>query len=203
MTVKVIKLGISNIGSLINMLEYLDVKYEVCTTPKDLEGASRILLPGVGSFDAAMHELTTSGMKVALLDLLENKSIPTLGICLGMQLLLNGSEEGRLPGLGLIDGKCKKFISTSTLKVPHMSWNAVESERKSNLLKGINNPRFYFVHSYYAELKSDNNLMLSAVYGKKFAAGIRKKNIVGVQFHPEKSHKFGMALIENFLERPI
>lgn len=200
MSVKVIKLGTSNIGSLINMLEYLDVSYEIVSCPSNLKDATKILLPGVGSFDAAMKELTDTGLNHALLECLENKSIPILGICLGMQLLLNGSDEGRLPGLGLIEGHCIKFTATANLKVPHMAWNAVKDEGGTKLLSGLTDPRFYFVHSYYAQVKHDQNIIFSATYGKKFAAGVRKENIVGVQFHPEKSHKFGLKLMSNFLE---
>ena len=200
MTVKILKIGVSNIGSLANMLDYLDVEFDICINAKELKSASKIIMPGVGSFDAAMLSIKETGVDEELKEISAKFQTPILGICLGMQLLLGSSDEGLMSGLKLIDGQCKKFEPSSDFKVPHMSWNSVKQISDSKLLEGLTNPRFYFVHSYYAVPKNRDNVLLTSTYGIEFAAAIKKDNLVGVQFHPEKSHKFGATLIKNFLE---
>lgn len=190
-----------NLGSVLNMLKYIGVPSQIVDDPVVLEKAEKILLPGVGSFDQAMKRIKESGF----LEVLNHKALtektPILGICLGMQLLTNESEEGKLPGLGWIDAETIRFPKNSGLKVPHMGWNLVYPSTDSPLTKKLpKESRFYFVHSYYVKVANEENSILKADYGIKFDAAIQKENIYGAQFHPEKSHKFGMQLLKNFAE---
>ena len=203
MDVVVVDYGLGNLWSVRNAFEFVGANVIVSSDPAEVAGAKRLVLPGVGSFGAGMRNLREGGLVDALNEAVVNRGIPLLGICLGMQMLLNSSEEGQLNGLGLIEGGCKKFKHSSDLKVPHMSWNRVIDEGRSNLLSGIKDPRFYFVHSYYAEPLKEEHIMFSTIYGKKFASGIKRDNILGVQFHPEKSHKYGLSLMQNFLNDSI
>tara|TARA_Y100001970_G_C14085544_1_gene777095 strand:+ start:213 stop:827 length:615 start_codon:yes stop_codon:yes gene_type:complete len=188
-----------NIGSVKNMLKYLDIEHEICDTPEKLEGAKKILLPGVGSFDEAILNIK----KLSLKEILDKKAlrekIPILGICLGMQILTKYSEEGKQDGLGWIEGKTKKFDLPDKLSIPHMGWNTINIKKKTKLTKDFDNSfKFYFVHSYYVELENEENCLSKTNYGKDFNSIINYKNIFGAQFHPEKSHKFGMTLLRNF-----
>ena len=199
--ITIIDYGIGNLGSVLNMLKRIGVEGEVKSDLESIKDASKLILPGVGAFDTAMKKINKSNLtNVLKLKALEEK-IPIMGICLGMQLLMNLSEEGIEPGLGLIDGEVKKFsFENSSLKVPHMGWNYVHMSKKDDpIIKGLDQSKFYFVHSYYVKVKDDNNSLLKTNYGIKFDSGVRKDNIFGFQFHPEKSHKFGMKLFENFV----
>ncbi len=199
--ITIIDYGIGNLGSILNMLKRIGVEGEVKSDLESIKDASKLILPGVGAFDTAMKKINKSNLtNVLKLKALEEK-IPIMGICLGMQLLMNLSEEGIEPGLGLIDGEVKKFsFENPHLKVPHMGWNYVHMSQKDDpIINGLDQSKFYFVHSYYVKVKDDNNSLLKTNYGIKFDSGVRKDNIFGFQFHPEKSHKFGMKLFENFV----
>lgn len=198
----VIDYGAGNIGSVLNMIKHVGGTAVVAKDAAGVKSAKKILLPGVGSFDNAMKRL-------AQLDLIEplkeraHAGIPFLGICLGMQLLANRSEEGTLEGLGLIPGKVRRFRfegDAASLKVPHMGWNRVTPTGEHPLTTGLGpNARFYFVHSYYFDCENPDNAMLRSFYGVPFTSGVQRGNVMGVQFHPEKSHRFGMQLIKNFV----
>ena len=189
-----------NLGSIQNMLKKLGVKSIVSSSPEDILQAEKLLLPGVGHFSRAMENLE----RYELIDVLNQKVIhektPILGICLGMQLMTEYSEEGNCKGLGWIKAKTEKFVSfeKSGLKVPHMGWNEVSFKNNHFLSKELTDPRFYFVHSYRVMCESADSVLCTTNYGGEFHSGIQHENILGVQFHPEKSHAFGMKLLENF-----
>jgi len=199
--ITIINYGLGNLGSIVNMLNKLGVNSLITSSVSEISSAEKILLPGVGSFDHAINEINQRGFseildKKALID-----KVPFLGICLGMQLLTNSSEEGKLPGLGYINAKTLKFrFSDDKLKVPHMGWNSTELETPSKLTLEMENMenRFYFVHSYYVQCLNPINSIAKSFHGIKFDSMIQNENIYGAQFHPEKSHKFGMKLFENF-----
>ncbi len=195
--ITIIDLG-GNVGSIFNMLKKVNVKSRITSDICDIETAERIILPGVGSFDNSMNKLHSKKLK----DILSKKAlidkIPILGICLGMQLFTKGSEEGILPGLCWIDAETIKF--KTNLRVPHMGWNTLTHKDEpifKNMPKG---ERFYFIHSYHVVCNDTSNVIAITNYGYDFASAIQKDNIIGVQFHPEKSHKFGMTLLKNFSE---
>lgn len=202
--VAIIDYGIGNIESIKNMLKKIGAKdVFLASQPSGLEKADRFILPGVGSFDAGMDLLNHSGLRKELDKQILEYRKPILGICLGMQMLGEESEEGKLKGLGYLEFKCKKlcFEKDTKLKVPHMGWDYVEIMRKGNtLIKDFYEPsKFYFVHSYYAVCEHTENILMTCEYGEKITAAVFKQNIYGVQFHPEKSHKYGKKLFENFL----
>ena len=193
-----------NLGSIQNMLKKIRVESVITSNPEEIAGASKIILPGVGSFDQGMINLINLQIK----DIIDKKvtvdKIPVLGICLGMQLMTLRSEEGTLQGLGWIDAETIRFSFDNPVqfKSPHMGWNFIKKHKESNLLRNINpESRFYFVHSYYVRLNSPSDILTSTVYEREFTSSFEKGNIIGVQFHPEKSHKFGMALLKNFAEQ--
>lgn len=200
--IAIINYGLGNLGSIANMLKVIGEKSVITADPEKIKAADKIILPGVGAFDAGMSNLAQTG----LIDTIKAEAAagkPILGICLGMQLLGNGSEEGELPGLGLIDFSCKKFTIPEelNLKVPHMGWDVVEFKKDVPLLKNIEGrQRYYFVHTYHAVAANEENVMMTCDYGYEFACAVCKDNVYGVQFHPEKSHDFGMRLLENFVK---
>ena len=197
--IHIISLGLGNIGSVENMFKRLGVETVLCSTPDQLKDAEKIVLPGVGSFDHGMASLMNLGLQKALVEkvLIEKKKI--LGICLGMQLLTLDSEEGSLKGLGLVNAKTKKFISTPSIKVPHMGWNGISIVKESSLTLSLpKDTRFYFVHSYYVECLDPRDVLIKAHHGRDFDAAFEHENIFGVQFHPEKSHRYGMQFLEEF-----
>lgn len=189
-----------NLGSVQNMFKRIGVKSQISSDKLEIEKADKILLPGVGAFDNAMKRLNQSGLKEVLDYKALDQKVPVLGICLGMQLLTNSSEEGMEKGFGWIDAKTLKFkFSDSNMKVPHMGWNIVKPSSNSLLTTNLpNESRFYFVHSYYVKVKEETNSILKTNYGLEFDSAIQRDNIYGAQFHPEKSHKFGMQLFTNF-----
>jgi imidazole glycerol-phosphate synthase subunit HisH len=198
--ITVIDYGMGNLGSIRNMFKRIKVESEITGEVEKIAAAEKILLPGVGAFDAAMQKIKDAG----LLDILNKKAleekVPTLGICLGMQLLTSSSEEGKLPGLGWIDARTVKFnFTNNSLKIPHMGWNTVNIKKESPLIENLpEEPRFYFVHSYYISCNNNSDVLTTTHYGIDFHSIIQHENIYGAQFHPEKSHKFGMKLLENF-----
>ncbi len=189
-----------NIGSMLNMFKRVGVKAKVESEPEAILKANKIVLPGVGAFDAAMGRIN---QKPGLLEVLNQKAniekVPILGVCLGMQLLTNSSEEGKRAGLGWIDGIVKRFPTDLEIKVPHIGWNTAKPTQKSKLVHGLGElPRYYFVHSYFVHVIDRSHAVMESFYGLEFDSAIEKENIMGVQFHPEKSHKYGMKILENF-----
>jgi imidazole glycerol-phosphate synthase subunit HisH len=198
----IVNYGLGNIRAFVNVYNQLAIPFTVATKSDDLRIASKIILPGVGTFDNAMERLERSGMREMLGELVLKRNVPVLGICIGMQILACLSEEGRLPGLGWIDGEVKK-IDTSTLsqstRLPHMGWNDVQPTRESRLFKHLEQPpRFYFLHSYFLQCRKCKDVLAVTDYGGQFTCAVNSGNIFGVQFHPEKSHKFGIQLLKNF-----
>ena len=204
MNVNIIDSGYGNIGSVINMLKKVDVAARVCTDSKLIKNASHIILPGVGSFDAGIKGLYERGFYDVIQNEIKTYQIPVLGICLGMQLLFNGSEEGFTSGLGIFDNKLEKIDPTNsdqTLKVPHMGWNFVNFSENSKLGNGFQeDARFYFVHSYFCKNTKYSYCKGFTNYGNDFTSVVEKDNFFGVQFHPEKSLNFGIKLFKNFLQ---
>jgi glutamine amidotransferase len=190
-----------NLGAIINMFKRIGAQTCIAEKPEDLAGASKIILPGVGTFDTGMQNLNSGGWIEMLNRKVLKEKVPTLGICLGMQLMTKGSEEGKLAGLGWVAGETKRFnFDDKNIKVPHMGWNKVRLNKISSLLtqKPGEEKRFYFAHSYYVTVENDSYALLKTQYGIDFTSAIEKDNILGVQFHPEKSHRFGMELLTNF-----
>lgn len=205
--ITIVDYGMGNLGSIQNMFSYIGVTSRISSNLQELSDAEKILLPGVGAFDAAMERINSSGIK----DVLDQKAlvdkVPILGICLGMQLLTKGSDEGKLPGLGWVPAYSHKFEFKEKLPVPHMGWNEVHDSNPNPLSKGLDTialdgdkPRFYFVHSFHVQVEDSKHSIMRTEYGIGFDSAIRSKNILGCQFHPEKSHKFGMTLLKNFAE---
>tara|TARA_B100001758_G_C18414488_1_gene618408 strand:- start:2217 stop:2831 length:615 start_codon:yes stop_codon:yes gene_type:complete len=200
----IIDYGSGNVQAIATIYKNLNIEYKVITNPNDLKKASKLILPGVGAFDATMRQLIKSGIKDELNNLVINKKIPILGICVGLQIMGFGSEEGELAGLGWIAGKVKKFdcsILKIKPKLPHMGWNTIKDINDHPLFNGIDHDfGFYFVHSYYFECESEENVLAISNYGKDFSSAIFSENIFGTQFHPEKSHGNGFLLFKNFAD---
>lgn len=204
MMITIIDYNMGNIASVENMLKKIGCNTQVTSEPSVLKNAEKIILPGVGAFDYGVKNLKDLG----LFDVLKEKVIelktPLLGICLGMQLLTQDSEEGSLPGLAFFKAHTKRFPSDycgQKQKIPHMGWNYVYPRVDSPLFKNcLEDMRFYFVHSYFVDCGEESDILATTEYGNSFASVIRNGNIYGVQFHPEKSHKFGMNLLKNFVE---
>lgn len=198
----IVNYGLGNLGSIVNMLRKAGVQAQVSADPALIKGADKLILPGVGAFDTGMGNLRAGGLIEALsLAVLEDK-VPVLGICLGMQLLMEQSEEGSLPGLGWIKGRTVRFDfaghGCAPRPVPHMGWNNLKIEKSSRVLEAAGpTARFYFVHSYHVECERED-VLATAEYGYPFPAVVNKGNITGVQFHPEKSHRYGLALMRAF-----
>ena len=195
----IIDYGMGNIGSIENMLKRINTSSIITSNIDTLNQCNKLILPGVGAFDQGMQSLNDMGLISYLNDFVIEQNKPILGICLGMQLFANSSEEGSLPGLGWIKGKAKKFVFNDyDIKVPHMGWNTIEPNNSILFENLPDEKRFYFVHSYYYECEDKKNIISSTDYGIKFASAINKNNIWGTQFHPEKSHICGMKLLDNF-----
>ncbi|MES2330150.1 MAG: imidazole glycerol phosphate synthase subunit HisH [Bacteroidota bacterium] len=197
----IVDYGMGNLGSVANMFKKVGAQAKVSSDLEEINKASKILLPGVGAFDTAMNRINDAGMNEVLNYKALKEKVPVLGICLGMQLLTAGSEEGVLPGLGWINAKTYNFSGriNNELKIPHMGWNIAEIEQNTAITKRYQGEiRFYFVHSYFVQVDDESNSMMKTNYGLTFDSAIVKDNIFGAQFHPEKSHKFGMTLFENF-----
>ena len=197
----VVDCGISNTGSVLNMLRRLGVAAEATSDPERVAAAERLLLPGVGAFDAGMEQLEARGL-VAPLEAARAAGTPVLGLCLGMQLMTRGSDEGVRPGLGWFDATTRRLEPDDpALKVPHMGWNRVEACKSSKLFALDGPPqRFYFVHSYYVDADDDRDVLARTWHGHSFCSAVERDNLAGVQFHPEKSHRFGLELLRRFCE---
>jgi glutamine amidotransferase len=200
--ITIINYGIGNLGSMLNMFKRIGVQVRTESDPDVIRSAVKLVLPGVGSFDAAMQQINE---RPGLREVLEHKAlveqVPVLGVCLGMQLLTGCSEEGRLPGLGWIPGTTQRFPRLEGLKVPHMGWNIAKVRTPSRLTTGLGpEPRYYFVHTYYVKVDDPAQSLMRTHYGLDFDSAIGRDNIFGAQFHPEKSHRFGMQLLKNFAE---
>jgi len=200
--ITIIDYGLGNVGSILNMLRKMNTKAVISSRIEDIEAAEKLILPGVGAFDNGISSLRERKLITILNKKVIEDKTPILGICLGMQLLTKSSEEGNLKGLGFINAKTIKFnFNNNNLKVPNMGWNFINQEKESKLLLGLDrNSRFYFVHSYYVACEEKKDIIATTDYGLIFVSVFERKNIFGVQFHPEKSHKFGMQLLKNFSE---
>jgi glutamine amidotransferase len=199
--IAIIDYGVGNLASIQNMFKKIGIKSIITSKTEEISDAGKLLLPGVGAFDTCSSKLRDSGLVDCISQRVLIEKVPIIGICVGMQLLHEESEEGKLPGLGWIKGKIVKFRKDRLppgYKVPHMGWSEVHISKPSLILDGLEDARFYFVHSFHSELNSNQDELLSVDYGYPFTAAVQNANITGVQFHPEKSHKFGMKLLENF-----
>lgn len=201
--IAIVDYDMGNVASVANMLKRLGAPEAVLTRDPDVLGrAQKVILPGVGAFDKGMENLVGFGLLDALNEAALERRVPVLGICLGMHLLTRSSEEGKRSGLGWIDAHTMrfKFPEGSDLKIPHMGWNYVDAQRENPLISSKARGRFYFVHAYYVECNRREDTIGTARYGFDFASAINHDNVYGVQFHPEKSHRFGMALLESFVK---
>jgi glutamine amidotransferase len=196
--IAIVDYGLGNLGSIVNMLKKVGHEARIITQPAELEEASKIILPGVGAFDTGMRYLKENNWIDPLNKKVLEEKVPVLGICLGMQLMTGGSEEGALPGLNWVRGYTRKFAA-SDLRIPHMGWNLIRVTKPSTILPiDSDERRFYFVHSYCVQLENPEDQLLETVYGEPFTSGFQSGHIVAVQFHPEKSHRFGQELLNNF-----
>jgi len=198
--ITIVDYNTGNLGSIHNMLKKLGFESRISADPQVIAAAEKLILPGVGAFDAGMEHLEAAGLVPVLNKRVRENRVPVLGICLGMQLMAKSSAEGRRPGLGWIDAEVLRFEPGGrALKVPHMGWNRVHPVRTSPLTEGLpEEPRFYFVHSYFVRCRRQEDVVLTTLYGDSFHSAFATGNVYGVQFHAEKSHKFGMALLANF-----
>lgn len=198
MTVSLINYGLGNLGSVANMLKRVGAESRRVSTPEEILASDRLLLPGIGAFDTGVRLLNELDLIPAIREFAATGK-PVLGICLGMQLLLDGSEEGVEPGLGLISGTSTRFTEAPGVRVPHMGWNHAVAVHDDPLMAGLDaDSRFYFVHSYKVVPQRDDDVLALTQYGGPFASMVRSENVMGAQYHPEKSHAFGMRVLSNF-----
>lgn len=202
--ITIIDYGLGNVLAFVNVYSRLNIPVAVAKSADDLVNATKLILPGVGSFDHAVQQLDQSGMRQSIEQLVLQQGMPVLGICVGMQMLAKSSDEGKLPGLGWIDGRVKKFDVSNMphgTHLPHMGWNDVKPVVDGGLFKGMEqDARFYFLHSYYFECHQQSDILAVTDYGVQFSCAVKHDNVYGVQFHPEKSHHFGSQLLRNFAE---
>ena len=200
--ITIIDYGVGNINAFVNVYKRVDVPVKIAKTAADLEGAEKLILPGVGHFDHAMNQLNNSGMREKLDDLVLNQKIPVIGICVGMQMMANNSDEGEVEGLKWIDATVKKFDETKihqVTRLPHMGWNDVKPVKDISLFQGLEKEAiFYFLHTYYFHCNQAQDILAVSEYGGEFASAAHHDNIFGIQFHPEKSHSYGATLLHNF-----
>lgn len=200
----IVDYGMGNLGSILNMIKKLGHHGEITRDKKKILQATKLILPGVGSFDKAIYNIRDLKIYEPIKKRIEQDKVPTLGICLGMQLMMERSEEGKENGFGFFDGEVVKFnlTTSSKLKIPHMGWNYISIKKEHQLLENLSDlSRFYFVHSYHVMCSDNQDILATTKYGYEFVSAVSKNNILGVQFHPEKSHKFGLQLIRNFLNK--
>jgi glutamine amidotransferase len=202
--ITIVDYGLGNIQAFANVYKRLGIPVAIAKDASDLTTATKLILPGVGAFDHAMKLLTQSGMRYVLEEMVISEGVPVLGVCVGMQILAAASEEGHMPGLGWIPGKVLAFRSneqSAGMPLPHMGWNDIRPHTSSVLFEGFaGDERFYFLHSFYFQCDHDEYISAETTYGTRFSCAVQRKNIFGVQFHPEKSHKFGTQLLKNFAD---
>lgn len=204
--IHIVDYGVGNVQAFVNMYKRLGIDATRAASANDLLSAKKVILPGVGAFDHAMELLNASGMREPLDRLVLEQGVPVLGICVGMQMLADGSDEGSETGLGWVKGRVRSFAShaaSAVFPMPHMGWNDVTpvASAPSALFKGLeNDARFYFLHSYYFEAAEAADAVAMTDYGFEFACAVQRGHVAGVQFHPEKSHHWGAALLKNFAE---
>jgi glutamine amidotransferase len=197
----IVDYGVGNVGAVANMLRKAGARARISAAPEDIAAADKLVLPGVGHFDSGMRKLNDTGLVPLLTEQALGRAKPVLGICLGMQMMTRASEEGSTPGLGWIDAGTHRFPDQAGLRVPHMGWNTVRPGRRARLFAndGAAEERFYFVHSYVVRPDDPGHVAATCGYGQDFAAAFEAGNLFGVQFHPEKSHMFGLALFRRFI----
>lgn len=202
--IAIIDYGVGNVLAFANAFKRLNIDATAATSNADLARATKLILPGVGSFDRAMEHLNESGMRERIEQLVLVSAMPILGVCVGMQMLARSSQEGSMPGLGWINGQVNKFDGAALpagTTLPHMGWNDVQPTTEGGLFTGLGDrARFYFLHSYYFSCGQPSHKIAMTDYGGLFCSAVRADNIMGVQFHPEKSHQFGSRLLKNFAE---
>lgn len=202
--ITVVDYGVGNVRAFLNIYKQLNIAARLGTEPRAIESAERLILPGVGAFDWAMGQLDASGLRAPLDQAVRDRKVPVLGICVGMQMMAGSSEEGLRPGLGWIDGQVRRLANgtgANRILLPHMGWNDVIPNAGAPLFAGLPAPpRFYFLHSYYFETNRPTDAIAQCDYHGRFACAVGHGNILGVQFHPEKSHGFGISLLRNFAE---
>jgi glutamine amidotransferase len=199
----IVDYGVGNLNSIQNMLKKAGVEGKISNKPEEIASASKIVLPGMGAFDNCMEKLDDSGLRQIVEQKAKREKVPVLGICVGLQMFMENSEEGKLPGLSWIKGSTVKFKPEQmqgNQKIPNMGWHEIQAKKPSRLLQNLEDSRFYFAHSYYVQPEETADILLTAEYGYEITVGIERENLVGVQFHPEKSHRFGMQLLKNFGE---
>lgn len=202
----IIDYGVGNISAFRNIYKQLNIPVKTVSKESDLIDVQKIILPGVGHFDYAMTRFQDSGMVDKINQMVVQQNVPVVGICVGMQMMAKRSDEGNLPGLGWIDAEVKKFdsnlvVGQTQLPLPHMGWNDIKSERVTPILTGLeNDAQFYFLHSYYFVCNDQKDKIATTNYGADFTCAANHNNVYGVQFHPEKSHKYGIQLLKNFAE---
>jgi len=200
--IAIVNYGLGNVKAFANVYSKSNIAFVLAREAAELRAAEKIILPGVGAFDQAMLRLEQSGMKETLDELVLGRGIPVLGVCVGMQMLARSSEEGRRPGLGWIEGEVKRFTPAGPrdpMRVPHMGWNTIRPLRPSPLLAGLDqDASFYFLHSYYFKSPRPEDILAVSDYYGEFACAMNSRNVYGVQFHPEKSHQWGIRLLRNF-----
>lgn len=202
--IHIVDYGLGNVGAFMTLFDRQNISAVAASTAEQLRAADHIVLPGVGAFDHAMGLLNASGMRATLDELVLGQQVPVLGVCVGMQILGDASDEGRDAGLGWIPGRVRDLSSRGEghlgLPLPHMGWNDVHPKREIPLLSGIEVPRYYFLHSFYFDNLHPEDCAATAAYGSEFPCIVNRGNVWGVQFHPEKSHSFGMKLLKNFAD---
>jgi glutamine amidotransferase len=202
--IAVVDYGLGNVRAFLNVYRRLNVEATPAAAPADLVSATKIILPGVGAFNHAMKQLDDSGMRPTLDELVLERNVPVLGVCVGMQMLARSSDEGQRPGLGWIPGEVKRFDATprsAQVRTPHMGWNDVHPTSGNRLFASLeSDARFYFLHSYYFQCDRPDDAIAVSEYGSTFSSAVGAGNIYGVQFHPEKSHHYGARLLQNFAE---
>lgn len=201
--ITLVNYGLGNIQAFVNIYKRLNIPVAVADTVDQLNRAEKIILPGVGAFDWAMTRLNESGMQPCLDDLVMVRMRPVLGVCVGLQMMARCSDEGELPGLGWIDAEVKRIGEASITQrthLPHMGWNDVIPRSTECLFKGMLAPRFYFLHSYYFAPRNPDVVLAVTDYSGSFPSAVRSGNVLGTQFHPEKSHFCGIRLLQNFAE---
>lgn len=201
--ITIVDYGLGNIQAFADMYKRLNIGVKAAQTAAQLEEAEKIILPGVGAFDWAMARLNASGMRETLDHLVKVRQLPVLGVCVGMQMMANSSDEGELAGLGWIPATVKRFDDarfTQKTRLPHMGWNDAVPQSRACLFKDMDDPRFYFLHSYYFVAQNQADVLATTDYNGEYASAVRSGNVFGTQFHPEKSHHWGMQLLKNFAE---